>query len=465
MAYYPFAPETGAKYTLTSPDGVTATFNDPFDPNYVGMLAEVTGLDSADVRESADDLVEADGGQHGYFWLGRRPIVLNGRVFGHASVAQRAARLDRGRRASFALRGDSTLSWKPSTRRENFITNPRVVSATGWTATFSGGLTSTAFTQSAGGGRVQATQPTDTTSRTAALMTATGASGFPVIPGRSYTASAQVVHTDAPGTGSKVEMYFYKSDGTASSTPFISGTYSGATTNGTFTPTLTATAPSDAAFGALRIFSNTTVASDVIDVTWSAVLYTETLQGTTYFDGNTAGFYWQGVADASASGDFVEMYTPVRRQQPWRESGNWNKDFQCALVSQYSPLFSVQQKSVTAAINVGATMENRGSYAAYPVVRIAGGGLSNPIVTRTGGEVFTTAGQGLTIASGEILEVDFLNHTAKFVGGGGRSGQSGNRYINFATTQWPTLPAGNSVYTLTGTGTGSLTVFWRDTWA
>lgn len=114
MAYIPFSPEVGCKYWLTGPDGTIAAFNDPTDPNYVGMLTDVTGLDSADVRESGDVLTDADGGWHGNFWYGRRPITLSGSVFGYAGPDARTARIDLLRRASNAMRDDAILSWQPN---------------------------------------------------------------------------------------------------------------------------------------------------------------------------------------------------------------------------------------------------------------------------------------------------------------------------------------------------------------
>lgn len=120
MAYLPLASQTGAIYTLTN-GAWTAVFNDPTSPNYVGMLSEVTGLDSAEVRENATDLVEADGGVHGPFYMGRRPIVLTGKVFGHATVAARDVRLDRARNASLALRTDATLAWTAASGAAVFV--------------------------------------------------------------------------------------------------------------------------------------------------------------------------------------------------------------------------------------------------------------------------------------------------------------------------------------------------------
>lgn len=111
MAYFPFGAAINDVYTLVAPDGSTAVFNDTTSGNYVGMLTEITGLDSAEVRESSEDLTEADGGSHGNFFYGRRPITLTGKVFGHATIPARNAKLDLLMRASNAMRGDATLTW------------------------------------------------------------------------------------------------------------------------------------------------------------------------------------------------------------------------------------------------------------------------------------------------------------------------------------------------------------------
>lgn len=124
----PLGVEYGQKMTLTGPDGTVAVFNDTSDPNFVGSLdpANSSGLDSPDVRENADDLVQMDGGVHGDFFYGRRPLTLGGRVHGHTSTTQRNLRLDLLKRATNALRpvalgsgpaaaqGNSRLSWTPS---------------------------------------------------------------------------------------------------------------------------------------------------------------------------------------------------------------------------------------------------------------------------------------------------------------------------------------------------------------
>ncbi len=279
MTYFPYAPNISDVYTLTGPDGSVAVFNDTTSPNYVGVLSEVTGLDSAEVRESAEDLTEADGGAHGNFFYGRRPITLTGLVFNHASVTARTLKLDRLLRASNAMRGDATLSWVP-----------------------------------------------------------------------------------------------------ADTTP-----------------------------------------------------------------------------------PYLDMFTWVRQQQPLRISGGWNKTFQLALVSEYAPLFGVALRtSGPTASGTPASVENQGSGDAYPIIRITNAS-TNPTVTNTTPNpdqiLYTT---GLTLLTGESIDIDTLTHTAVFTAGA-RTGQSGNRYIDFgATVNWPRMARGTNSFVLAGGGTMTLT--WRDTW-
>jgi hypothetical protein len=106
--------EWGAKYTLVGPDGTTVVFNDSSDPNFIGVLSpESSGLDSADIREDATDAVEEDGGHHGDFFEGRRPVVLQGTIIA-SSATQRNERVGKLKRASRALRRDATLTWEPA---------------------------------------------------------------------------------------------------------------------------------------------------------------------------------------------------------------------------------------------------------------------------------------------------------------------------------------------------------------
>jgi hypothetical protein len=139
----PFGQNISAQYTLTGPDGTRAVFNNMLDRDYVGMLTDVTGLDSPEVRESADDLVQMDGGLHGDFFFGRRPITLSGIILNPASVDDRDRRFTKIARASSAMRADAQLSWLTTAGEEQFVNvrrqQPLRVSG-GWQKTFQIGL-------------------------------------------------------------------------------------------------------------------------------------------------------------------------------------------------------------------------------------------------------------------------------------------------------------------------------------
>lgn len=270
MAYQPYAPQKGAPYKITGPTGISAVFNDPTDPDYVGMISDITGLDSADIRESAEDLVQADGGQHGDFYFGRRPIVITAQVYGHNTALERDTKLDKILRSTLAMKSDSTLYW-----------------------------------------------------------------------------------TNQP------------------------------------------------------------------------------------------------------SASYIPMQTWVRRQQPVRISGAWNKEVQIPLVSQYAPLFGQPIRTASGAGPL--IVENKGSYPAYPIIRVTGTSVNPEIYVPGSGNraVYTT---GLTISAGNWVEFDMLNHTAV-----DQSGASQNSKINWGSTVvWPYLTTGNNTVTLGGGGT--MTVTWRDTW-
>lgn len=107
-----FGFEFSTPYVLTGPDGTRAVFNDEADVDFVGFASDISGLDSPDVREYADENTQADGGSHYDFFFGRRPVVITAEVLA-ASVAERNARVNKIRKASAAMRADATLKWTP----------------------------------------------------------------------------------------------------------------------------------------------------------------------------------------------------------------------------------------------------------------------------------------------------------------------------------------------------------------
>lgn len=109
----PSGPQYGVKYTLTAPNGARCVFNDPEDADFVGWLTDMTGMDSPDLREAADDLVGDDGGVHGDFFYGRRPIVMSGQIESRPDNISRNVRMTRLQRASNVTRQDAVLRWSP----------------------------------------------------------------------------------------------------------------------------------------------------------------------------------------------------------------------------------------------------------------------------------------------------------------------------------------------------------------
>lgn len=116
--------ESGIKYTLTSPSGYIAVFNDETDPNYVGGLTAdeaITGFDSAEIIESFQQRTEDDGALHGSFFFGRRPITMSGNIVPTTSL-DRATRLNLLLRCvKDCMRSDGTLSFTPTGGEAVFI--------------------------------------------------------------------------------------------------------------------------------------------------------------------------------------------------------------------------------------------------------------------------------------------------------------------------------------------------------
>lgn len=135
--------ELNVKYTITGPGGVVATLNDITDTNYVGVVTELSGFDAPDVRESAEDLVQEDGGIHGDFFDGRRPVTISGVLLNPTSATERNRRQDLLSMAVAGLKQDATITWAPSGGEERYLSarlqnGPRFTGA--WQKEFQVGL-------------------------------------------------------------------------------------------------------------------------------------------------------------------------------------------------------------------------------------------------------------------------------------------------------------------------------------
>lgn len=121
MAILPVGVSLSAKYTLTGPDGTIATFNDQTDANFVGFITDVSGLDSPEVRDNGENLAGQDGGVHGPFYYGRRPITMSGALINLVSPEDRNKKLTKLAQASNAMRTNAILTWTPDGGEAVFV--------------------------------------------------------------------------------------------------------------------------------------------------------------------------------------------------------------------------------------------------------------------------------------------------------------------------------------------------------
>jgi hypothetical protein len=107
--------EVGIPYEFEGPDGTRVVVNDPSDPDFVGYLVGdggISGLDGADVRENAADIVEGDGGIHDNFYASRRSVVFSGIISPEPDMEAVNRRVNALLRATNALREDGIVRWQ-----------------------------------------------------------------------------------------------------------------------------------------------------------------------------------------------------------------------------------------------------------------------------------------------------------------------------------------------------------------
>lgn len=108
--------ELGAPYYVYNPaQNDYFALNVPNDPNFVGYVTEVTGLDDAGVRENAQVVVAGDGGYHGPFWRDRRPWTISGFIVPNFPTSVRSAAVEHIEKVmGQCMRADGFLQWVPS---------------------------------------------------------------------------------------------------------------------------------------------------------------------------------------------------------------------------------------------------------------------------------------------------------------------------------------------------------------
>jgi hypothetical protein len=145
------------------------------------------------------------------------------------------------------------------------------------------------------------TRITVTTTATAWATTATGTSGFPVVAGTTYQASAYLKRNGATSRVGEVRMAFYTAAGAFISTLGTAGNFTYTTTYDRASNSIVA--PATAAFAALYVGITGATAGETFDV--DALLVEDGATLGVYFDGATVEtgwtHAWTGTANASTS--------------------------------------------------------------------------------------------------------------------------------------------------------------------
>lgn len=116
--------ELGCRYILTNPPNTDYfCLNDPSDPNFVGYVTDITGLDDAGVRENAQVVVAGDGGYHGPFWRDRRPWTMSGIIWPTLPVLARDLAQERMQGIlGQCMQADGGMYWTPADGEERMVT-------------------------------------------------------------------------------------------------------------------------------------------------------------------------------------------------------------------------------------------------------------------------------------------------------------------------------------------------------
>ena len=500
-ADYHVGVEQGVPYAITGPDGTRAVFNDRDDPDFVGFLtAPPAGLDSPEVRESSDLVVEGDGGVHGLFYFGRRPFQFDGIIDPTARVA-------------FEEYDETALLVGT-----NLIPNPNAaVNATGFgasttpnTAAVAAAVTRQAVTAMGEGGfayRLTGTNAADATPR---QFVAASTPGIAITAGQAYTLSILGRAADPPAVTASGYI-FGRLDWYTAASAYIGSLYTSAVNPAAgvdFELDIAgAIAPPTAYYAIVALGVITNTPSDTIDVNFKGVTLSEgstprRFTGDTYPGGYPQRTAWTGTANASPSalydvtrapweagktmarragrlqratralrGDLRVEWPPsaappvriiARRAAPLRIGGRLPKTFTVPLVAADPRIYGQALRGVSGPTGAGQlSVVNDGNAAAPPTVTVrATGTLNTPIVitNHATGEDVRLA---LTLTAGQVLVVDFAAKTVTVNGA--------NRYdaVDFTLTEWWEVQPGTQAVSVAvggSSGAGTWDIAWRDAW-
>lgn len=465
--------EYGAIFHLEGPNGVKAVFNDPTDPDYVGVLdPESSGLDSPELREDTADRVESDGSIFGPFLAGKRPIILQGTILA-TSKTQRNERAGKLRAASNIKLADAVLWWEDAAAGKIQVQVRRS----------SGGLRITKGFVKEFQLSLVASDPKIVSS----TLHATSAVGIKL--GSKTMAPTAVTTEKYEDSGGHVgPLWVTPENAKASDNVYTTGTPG---TKGSVVPTgwLIGTFPFSEIPAGARVQTLKVTMEDKIEalpsptplsMLWLTRIYAKalsTLRIQFNETGRTAA-EMPAVAEAVHTGgprDLMAAATEVGATRPYtrkqitealREEGKigiaYYYTFYFGFGGGEAKKISVDQMTAIAAYATPAIVEatNNGNVAADSIIKVTGPAVSPTVENETNGELLTYTG---TIGAGEVVTFDSSAHTAV-------SSKYGNVYNNVVfPTNWVRInPGTNRLSLFAESGTSEtetkLEVTWRDAW-
>jgi hypothetical protein len=502
-------PQFGVPYTILGADGSRAVFNDPGDPDYVGWLSNASGFDSPEVREYADELVGDDGGVHGQFLYGRRPITLEGQIDnnpqGLFKYVRSAPILNEAQNPSFERYQASTpTGWTPFSNAGTSGNIARSSDLTLFTPRTGSVYAYHQGTNGAGAGtqaKMMWGVPVSVTTGEKLLLSFKGKrryggtqlelryrnnSGAVVTTGLTSIAGGQLTTTGTSETIFKGLLTVPSGVTTIQITAYLAGVADSNPFDYRVDGFQIVRVPDQATAESLPYFDGDFVEGTGYEVEWvddpntsSSRLYSVQEVALSATEARNLRMTKLARATNAMTRDSTIRWLPdggvpqqlhVRRQQPLRIEGAFNKTFQLAMVASDPRIYAEAVK--TTRVVPGDPDEyamNDGTTDTKPVVVINGPITDPTIQNYTAGKSlsFSTANDptnfpGAKLNAGDTLVIDMQNKTVMLNG-------TINVYsaVVFESSEWWTILPGQNTIRLLGTNTSSATnaqVRWSDAW-
>jgi hypothetical protein len=305
---------------------------------------------------------------------------------------------------------------------------------------------------------------------------------MPVVPGRTYSAKANVYINNAAATTSSGALYmiirWYDSNSTQLSVSSNSNVIAAGVT-GAQTLTLNGqVAPAGAAYAQIDILSFSTTASDVVELYIDGVQLVAEATAGAYLDGDSSNSSWLGLVGFSRSvnrpnGRFVS----VRRQSGPRFTGaGMRKSSLVSLVAADPRIYSTEQYRTQVAHATDAWVENQGDFFSPAIYRVYGPYSAGTVTidVKVGGvalQLKWTKGASPEGTAGHAIQLNDFYRSVLLDPSDPITGTDRYGSLDFATgAEWPEIgpDARNKVrFDASGGGTTSATVLdvrWRDAW-